>query len=68
MSGRTGMTEKKPVGIVLHEKADRLYVICEDGSAYSAKVGQPGIVMGWHEIDPIPGTSASREHHESEVD
>ncbi len=52
------MSDKRPVGIVLHEKADRMYVICADGTAYSAKVGHPGIVMGWHEIDPIPGTPA----------
>lgn len=53
------MSKRRPVGIILHEKADRMYVICDDGTAYSAKVGHPGIVMGWHEIDPIPGTAAA---------
>lgn len=52
------MNDRRPVGMILHEKADRMYVICSDGTAYSAKVGHPGIVMGWHEIDPIPGTPA----------
>ena len=53
------MGERRPVGIVLHEGADRIYVICDDGTAYSAKVGAPGIVLGWHEIEPIPGTAAA---------
>ena len=53
------MSKRRPVGIVLHDKVDRMYVICDDGTAYSAKVGHPGIVMGWHEIDPIPGSEAA---------
>ena len=53
------MNDRRPVGMILHEEADRMYVICSDGTAYSAKVGSPGIVMGWHEIDPIPGTPAT---------
>ncbi len=56
------MSDRKPVGIVLHESADRMYVISDDGTAYSAKVGTPGIVLGWHEIDPIPGTEAARDY------